>query len=65
MRIIAHVDMDAFYASVEARHNPALRDRPVVVGADPKDGPRPRRRRGGQLRGPRYGIRSAMPISRA
>jgi len=38
VRIVAHVDMDAFYAAVEAQRNPALRDRPLVVGADPKEG---------------------------
>ena len=36
--IIAHIDMDSFYASAEARRNPSLRDTPVVIGADPKEG---------------------------
>ncbi len=65
MRIIVHIDMDAFFAAVEERYNPRFRGRPVVIGADPK---------GGQGRGVvstanyaarKYGIKSAMPISRA
>lgn len=64
-RIILHVDMDAFYASVEARERPELANHPLVIGADP---------RGGKGRGVvstanyharRFGIHSAMPISRA
>ena len=65
MRIIVHVDMDAFYAAVEERYNPALRGLPIAVGADPKEG----RGRGvvttANYRARQFGIHSALPISRA
>src|SRR5215468_6226773 len=65
MRIIVHVDMDAFYAAVEERYSPALRGLPVAVGADPKEG----RGRGvittANYLARKYGIHSALPIARA
>jgi nucleotidyltransferase/DNA polymerase involved in DNA repair len=65
MRSIIHVDMDAFYASIEQLDHPECKGKPVIVGADP---------RGGSGRGVvaacsyearKFGVRSALPIGRA
>jgi nucleotidyltransferase/DNA polymerase involved in DNA repair len=38
MRIIAHLDMDAFFAAIEERDKSRLRGLPIAVGADPREG---------------------------
>ncbi|MBD3186679.1 DNA polymerase IV [Candidatus Bathyarchaeota archaeon] len=64
-RIILHVDLDCFFAAIEARDNESYRHRPLIIGADP---------RGGSGRGVvstcsyearAYGLHSGMSISRA
>src|SRR6266704_1726173 len=65
MRIVAHIDMDAFYAAVEERDTPRFRGLPLAVGADPEGGKGRGVVAAANYKARAYGIHSAMPISTA
>ena len=62
VRSIIHIDLDAFFASVEEIENPALKGLPLIVGGDPD-------KRGVvsscSYAARKYGVRSAMPTATA
>ncbi|MFX1571229.1 MAG: DNA polymerase IV [Promethearchaeota archaeon] len=64
-RLIIHCDLDCFFAAVEVRDNPKYRGKPVIIGADPKEG----NGRGVvstcSYEARVFGIHSGMPISHA
>ncbi len=64
-RLILHCDLDCFFAAVEIRDNPQFKGKPIIIGADPREG----KGRGVvstcSYEARVYGLHSGMPISQA
>jgi len=64
-KVFAHIDMDAFFASIEQRDNSSYRGKPVIVGADPKKGKGRGVVSSCSYGSRKLGVHSAQPISQA
>jgi len=64
-RMIFHFDMDHFFTAVEEREHLELKDKPVIVGADPKAGTGRGVVSTSNYQARKFGVKSGMPISRA
>jgi len=64
-RIVLHCDLDAFYPSCEIKRDPSLAGKPLIVGADPKQGHGRGVVTSCSYEARKYGVRSGMPISMA
>jgi DNA polymerase IV (DinB-like DNA polymerase) len=64
-RVIFHLDMDHFYTAVEEREHPEYKGKPVIVGADPKEGMGRGVVSTSNYEARKVGVKSGMPISRA
>src|SRR5438132_14407525 len=64
-RIILHCDLDAFYPSCEIHRDSSLKGKPLIVGADPKNGKGRGVVTSCSYEARKFGVRSGMPISMA
>lgn len=64
-RFIFHCDLDCFFAAVEIKDNPQYKGKPVIIGADPKEGTGRGVVSTCNYEARKFGLHSAMPISQA
>lgn len=64
-RIVAHLDMDAFFASIEEADSPHFKGMPIAVGSDPRAGEGRGVISTANYKAREYGIHSALPVSKA
>lgn len=65
MRVVMHVDLNAFFAAVEERERPELRGKPIVIGAPVKEGQGRGIVNTASYSAREFGIKSGMPVSEA